>query len=53
MYICIKNKVRVLVNCLCMNKKKWFKVQVKTVLRCDTSFKCLCLSSFSLENKNT
>ena len=38
---------------VCMNKQQWFKVQVKTATRCDTTgFKCFFFK-FSLENKNT
>ena len=48
------DKVRLLVNCLCMNKQYWLKLQVKTVLRCDTtSFKYFCFSSFSHGNRDT
>ena len=41
-----------------MNQQKWFKVQVKTASRCDTtgfmSFSSvLCFSSFSFKNRNT
>ena len=52
------NKVREIVNCLCLNKQLWFKVQVKTAPPCDTTgFECfssvLRFSSFSLENRKT
>ena len=33
-----------------MNKRQLFKLQVKSVLSCDTkSFKCLCFQVFHLE----
>ena len=52
------NKVREIVNCLCLNKQLWFKVQVKIAPPCDTTgFECfssvLRFSSFSLENRKT
>ena len=33
------NKVREIVNCLCLNKQLWFKVQVKTAPPCDSLIK--------------
>ena len=52
-YIYMK-KVRVLVNCFCMNIQEWLKIQVKAVLTVLKSHTTAYQSSnFSLENRNT
>ena len=48
MYMYTLNKVREFVNCLCIDKQKWFQVRVKIARTCHaTGLKCLCCTSFS------